>query len=704
MDDEPPETFINPYTFVPLPSEPPQREQPRGHLGAPDPNLLSGALAITITARSPVLIRGFPAHQDKPARQDDPAHKDNPAHEVEKETSRLPTRPDDTQIIPGSALKGAIRSLHETLTGSCLRVLHSEFVPVYRHLAKPDEINELRPAVVRRHDDESQPPEVRLCKPGNPRTDRVHQDLLAKLHSEDNPLTAGDSLIVHTRDEKKRPSNVQRSTDTDNRGDRWVLFLTDASVREAQQAPYRAQIRKFDERTAQLSEQAWKDYLAALEGADDQRRANIEERGDEQVTKLVTYTTTPEDHSQAAHTSHLGRRYVARKKLTPGQPVWVRLNEDGKTVDELRLSMLWRRVAHTASAGERAGEFAPCQDEKRLCPSCQVFGSAEDTDSAEPALVESGSTPRKPARQHSYRGHVRFGDAHVTKKVEDPDNVTVPPLGTPHPGSGQFYLVADKTHQNNAAPDLPLREWGSVADAGSPRALRGRKYYWHTPTGTNELPERAKTHKRQSDQMSSEAEVFPTGTRFTATVTFTDLSRAQLGGLLAALEPQSFLKDAENAQVHIGGGRPLGFGSCTISVNEERSRVWSSGARYGAEGSTTSRPSMSDLFNAFRTAMPAHLGRTLTHLGQALDPTAVDHAKVTYPPGAAWRKRDDEPDAFDKGFEFWKHSSGTEYSAESGKRTGYPLIPLPHIGSGKQTLPLKSEAEQQDINKDPLEW
>lgn len=503
------ETFVNPYTFVPLPQQPPAREKPAGHLGNPD--LLSGTLRITITATAPLLIRGFPTDKARDER------------------SRLPARPDGTPMIPGSALKGALRSLHETLTGSCLRVLDSDFVPVYRDASDSDETAGLCPAVVNHHEDEEQPPVVRLCEPADPRVHRVGQDQLEKLNNE-APLTAGELLAVHTRDEKNRPVNVVRATEADGPENQWVLFLTDANVRE-QDKPYKAHIRQLRGVTARITEHAWADYRDALEGTDDQRTAEVEARSSAETTAPVTFTHTPKQGPE--RTLQLGHRHLASALLSPGQPVWVRTDKDQSEVTELRLSMLWRHLADTHTPGDRAGKFLACQDETSLCPSCQVFGSAQD-------LSDAGSTAAEKARQHSYRGHVRFGDAHAQGTVA-PMQVTVPPLGKPNPGSGQFYLVADQTHRGNAAEKPPLREWGSIADAGTPRDLRGRKYYWHTPTDSDELPKRAEKRDHQSEKMISHAEAFPPDTHFTAELAFTDLSRAQLGGLLATLEPGTLL-------------------------------------------------------------------------------------------------------------------------------------------------------------------
>lgn len=666
------ETFINPYTFVPLPPHPPTRERPRGHLG--DPDLLSGTLRITLTATAPLLIRGFPT-----GASDD-------------ECSRLPARPDGSRIIPGSALKGALRSLHETLTGSCLRVFDNDFVPVYRDTVSGGGLDSLRPAVVEQHESEDDTPVLRLCSREDSQpnqTHRVGHEQLEKLNDE-APLTAGDLLAVHTTDDKGRPAHVARAAETDTPENRWVLFLSDAGARE-QQHPYHAHIRRLDEqkRTTTVSEQAWKNFRSALERTDDQRTAKVGARDTEQTTTPVEFTHQPKNGPK--RTVRLGHRHLASKRLSPGQPVWVKMNEAETEVVELRLSMLWRHVADTANAGQRAEGFGPCQDGSALCPSCQVFGSAEDgaTSSGEP-----NETDQEKARQHSYRGHVRFGDAHVEGAVT-PMRVTLPPLGTPNPGSGQFYLVADQTHRGNAATDPPLREWGSIADAGSPRDIRGRKYYWQTPSDSGELPARAQARAHHSEEMVAQAEAFPAGTRFTAILAFTDLSRAQLGGLLSTLQPAALLGKNELHQ-HIGGGRPLGYGSCQISVDADRSQVWTSGARYGADGETVDLAEVSGLLNDFRQSLPPRMRETWELLATALDPNSVDPAKISYPPGAGWDQRDSQ--SFDTGFEFWKRTSGAELKAQDGKRAGYPLTPLPDLAEADQTLSIEEKATSKPLS------
>src|SRR5258708_30438778 len=84
----------------------------------------AGVLDVTVTARTPLLIGGIGAEG--------------------AEVRGLPRRQDGTVMIPGSGLMGAVRSLHEALTGSCLRVVHIALRPVRRHppnTPEPDDLD-----------------------------------------------------------------------------------------------------------------------------------------------------------------------------------------------------------------------------------------------------------------------------------------------------------------------------------------------------------------------------------------------------------------------------------------------------------------------------------------------------------------------------------------------------------------------------------
>ena len=224
----------------------------------------------------------------------------------------------------------------------------------------------------------------------------------------------------------------------------------------------------------------------------------------------------------------IGYRLRAREYLHLGQPVWVRLDSDGN-VDRIKLSQLWRTTGEY-SAVKRAGDLAPCTNPEDLCQSCRVFGSADTT----------GRQDGDASWQRGYRGHVRFADARATGPV-DPQTETLAPLSTPRPSAGQFYL--DNTGRGLAASrkeNRPLAHWGSEADEGKrgPRPLKGRKYYWRTSAPLDDPYPRGRAREHHSDRLTQQVALVPEGTTFTTRVTFEGLDRAELGSLLAALDPR----------------------------------------------------------------------------------------------------------------------------------------------------------------------
>ncbi|MBA8825289.1 CRISPR-associated protein (TIGR03986 family) [Saccharopolyspora lacisalsi] len=650
------ETFVNPYTFVPFPSRPPVRKRPHGHLG--DPNLLSGALHIRITAEAPLLVRNI----TRLSEGSDPG-------------PSLPLHPDGTPFIPGSSLKGALRSLHETLANGCLRVFNANFSPTYRDSAESDVPADLRLAQVTQHDDPKQPPTIRLCDDEEPRR-RVGQDLLQQLNS-DGTLTSGQLLSIEDF-KKGMATDAER-----NKHGKWMLFLSNASARETKH-PYRAHVGKLTSHSADVSESAWQRFQRAVKGTDDQRTAQQERRGSDQRFVDVTFQYDPKQQGNAPELK-LGWRYVASSQLSPGQPVWVRTDSSGQRVTDLRLAMIWRHPADEGdTAGERAEDFPPCCSVNKLCPSCRMFGSADVKGKDDEV-----------ARQNSYRGHVRFGDAQATTDVQ-PLEVTLPPMGAPRPGAGQFYLVNDPSTVGNAGKP-PLREWSSSADLQERRRLRGRKYYWHTPPAGQEPPARGTAREHQTnEEMLAEAAAFPAGTEFTARLSFTDLDREQLGGLLAVLQP-GLLLEREGLRHHLGGGRSLGYGTCSISLDREAGWVRYSGTRYGAPGPEVSLDDVAEFLDEFQRSESSK--DTLQEIGplvaKVLDPSSVDPDTVWYPPGASWSKRGEKE--FDDGYDFWQQSSGAELKEEKGVRTGYPLAPLPDVSAPDQSLPIVKDDQSVEL-------
>ncbi|MGW5440574.1 TIGR03986 family type III CRISPR-associated RAMP protein [Nocardia asteroides] len=651
--------FVNPYTFVPF-SRAPLRTAPPGHDGRGSGELLSGRLRIRIEARTPLLVRGF-----------------GPVSSADA-TEAAPSRPDSAGgrelMVPGSAIHGALRALHEAMTNSCLRVFDADMVPQYRQHANPNRIGRLRLAIVERVgavvDGVQGPPTLRLCEEGDPVLHRLDQSKLEALHAVSR-LRSGDRLSI-TCDADGRPDSV-----TPDEAGQWVLFISDGSARDKRRLYYAHVRRLIGDRVA-VDEHGWRNYLDLVEGSDDLRTAQLRRVPETQRFSEVTHVYGPQRQRV-----QVGERRLVRRTVEVGQPLWVELAPGGGTAEVVQPSLIWREFGEW-SAGERIPDgFDACADPAELCPSCRLFGSADVT----------GRGANRRARQHSYRGHVRFGDAVGADPVLLP--VKLPPLGAPRPGAGQHYLETDRWA--GQGEHLPLREWGSRADNGEPRRLRGRKFYWQTTVPNGMLPRRGKARPGQDGDMVSKAQAFKIGSSFTATITFTDLDEIALGSLVATLQPHQVLGD--QAMVHIGGGKPIGYGSCRIEIDHEHSWVTSARHRYTGVAPEPLTPARADeLVRTFATNDDSASTRedVWPALAKAVTMDQVPPAKVWYPPGAH-EVKDKE---FDQGFPYWKQTSGWKSGSQDEHR-GYPLQPLPDIGAASQEIDIVTAAHQVPLDRRP---
>ena len=112
--------FVNPYAFVPLPVRIPRSPAP-GHgyrLGR-----LNATIEVSWTLRTPMLLPAGAKAQGW-------------------------IEPDGAIRIPGSAIKGAVRALHEALFNGCLSTLDADFLPGYRDPASSADADDWSLALV----------------------------------------------------------------------------------------------------------------------------------------------------------------------------------------------------------------------------------------------------------------------------------------------------------------------------------------------------------------------------------------------------------------------------------------------------------------------------------------------------------------------------------------------------------------------------
>jgi len=645
--------FINPYTFVPFP-ERIDRDRPAGHQMLGD-GRLCGTFTVTWTFSSPF---------------------------------QAPEGMSGTTVleVPGSSVKGAVRSVHEVLAGGCLRVFGADFVPSYRDTPKP------------RPEGWTLAQVVTATKDGQPLTVRLCEDVVwvpaAKLRDAcgSRSLATGSRVDLIGGIPAEPNSLGRKELGADGMvkdGGEWVVLVTSQGTRSAKKGTYFLACGRLGEGTAEVTEEAWRAFRLAVEGASDLTPAGRARLG---VDPHACRPTSPVFFDD----QRIGLRRVVTRHLWPDDVIWVRASDPGngeRTAGELSLAAVWRHPGWPVGGGTPADqskwaararvpeELLACADPEWLCPTCRIFGSTDEH-------ARDGDSR---AAQRGYAGHVRFGTARSAGPVTL-EQITRAPMGGPRPGAGQFYLAYDDRSPARGREDEPTREWGSAPDAAQPRRLRGRKFYWHADPRQQDPPRhKARAHQTRG-KLASERWIAPAGTVLVQQVSFDNLSRAELGGLLAAFDPARVLRaGGRPVRIHLGGGKPLGLGSCATAVTGLR--VWDAASRYGGGAEPAVDPDA--CAQAFADSCPGEVRATWPSLAAVLAEGTVDAARVWYPPGAWWPDRSENEKAFDEPFAFFTASSG-KYLAASQRRE---LIPLPDPAGADQNLPIVREADLKDSRK-----
>jgi hypothetical protein len=202
-----------------------------------------------------------------------------------------------------------------------------------------------------------------------------------------------------------------------------------------------------------------------------------------------------------------------------------------------------------------------CDRPLQLCPSCLLFGTYDQHGVAQV--------------QPPYPGHVQ---------------VLAPTLT-----SGRLAEVTE-------LPQTGVPEQREHVPPGSPR---NRLFGWRRPVPAAPAPTAPSTTVR----------MYPAGTSISVIIHVMDIEDAQLGALIATIEPHKAM-ETEPLAVYVGGGRPMGYGRCVAEINLAASSIWPAG--------DSTRPFDSDpigsAMDIFRKATPNAVQATWPTLAKVLSP------------------------------------------------------------------------------------
>ena len=223
-------------------------------------------------------------------------------------------------------------------------------------------------------------------------------------------------------------------------------------------------------------------------------------------------------------------------------PVWYQIDYTGHNI-HLSVASIGR-TAYQKTMGDMLGDHTSCQDRKKACPACRLFGMIGE---------------------NSLGSRVRFSDAVMEDSVALPgidQFVHLKELSGPKTSYLPFYL-------KNSTPG-DIESWSY--DSGSV-TLSGRKFYWHN-TQKNAYIEQATKKKYGERNASMELMGDKKECRFFFDVYYDRLTKQELSQLKWVLTLGENAKDSKYCY-KIGHGKPIGLGSAKILINSGMQRDFS---------------------------------------------------------------------------------------------------------------------------------
>ena len=653
--------FINPYTFVPLPDTV-KRDKPHGHAKAVEGGL-TGYLDVEFAFRSPLMM---PVDWNIPG-----------------ETTVTGTRIEERVTVPGSSVRGAVRSLFEVISSSCLSILDPDYLPVHReHLGMHPE---KQLAVVDEVDSDGK---VISVLPTS-KVVWIRAKALWRLFGGAEGLRSGVRISFDNSDKEctylrsfgnkdnqvTREQLTSKGESTLTKGGDWVVHVADAGTKSSHPADHiYVAAGKLETTPIRLGERTWEDYRELC-------RRSVDVTGGELASRAPAWDAREWPEVLVKHRSKdgketaIGKRRKSDGALAPGDSVWITTRRKGgeRVVTGLTMSSTWRNLGKGPIRDRLPDEsLLPCRDPDELCPACATFGFIE---------ARAEGQRRDQAEHNAYASHLRFGafetDAPVSLRL-----VLPPPTRSPRPSAGAFYLEHLTAEGENreagvAERGKPASHWGGLRGRSGMRRIAGRKFYWHGQEPEDTIPtprqvRRAHYPKEGAPDCQETRRWITEGTPvLKGRIHFENIDARQLGFLMFALEPQELAERAGitvNGELatHLGGGKGLGFGTAVGRITA--TCIQDAAGRYRAGAGKVEVDPWGAAMQVIDPDVP-----WITGLVRALGTESVPADRIWYPTmGNFTRRGSDAQQEFDKSFEYYARFSG-------GKNNQIRMRTLPRI-------------------------
>lgn len=499
--------FINPYNFVSFP-----KKKARAYT---DSDVHTGVIEYTITTKTPLFIPNSSSDQAFSESDRTPDHKSYDFFSYEElDSKKRYENIYHEPVIPGSEIRGVVRTVYETLTDSCMGMLNTAEYPVKR-IAEA-----FQPALLHRENGKFVLYKADTLRIGN----IIKYEKTLKNYSNGTcvyyhlPKDIDDSKIIIQKYSFNKTSGSQ------NRG-YLIKWGTGAT-----KLRYHVFTLNYGENNRVMFDRLCEMTKAIVEN--------------KMYPVIESYLSQPGIHNDN-RTAYEEYKKDLRDFLENGKdgyfPVCYSKMGQKTNMFYLAPAILSKEVANK-NLEAYAGEFAPCKG--TYCPACDLFGYVGKDNSS------------------SKGSKIRFSDLYVAeeksaKDYYDKDKVTIAPLGGPKLGNVDFYLQKPKGARFWNY-DYYVKEDGTIViEQGK---LRGRKFYWHHKP--------SKLVEQEPSNLNKTIRPVKAEVCFKGKMYFDSISQKQLNQLIWILDSGN-----QNLGLKLGGAKPLGFGSIACSVTKVLERT-----------------------------------------------------------------------------------------------------------------------------------
>jgi len=492
--------FINPYNFVPSN----YRTISRSVAPADGEKGISGYLECCLLTKTPLAIP-----DTSEASEDKNGHKSYPFMRI-----------NGKEYIPGSSIRGVIRSVYETITDSCYSTVLSDSHISYR---TKDAFN---PGLIIKRDGH-----YRLY-----RAKRYIITVVGKGYSEFHAPSGTYSIYKNQLSDFSFAQEVyikpSSATPFIKKGHLVGNYVSDLSL-SAKTGYMKGYICIGEE----FSKKHFESIFVLEDGNEyftvDQ--ANVNDYFD----VLNIYNNPSVNREIKDNPQNIYHDRLTEFEEGHYYPIWYCNENNNIYLSPAQLG----RAEFNRSMGDILGSKRSCKKKNNLCAACGLFGMIGDYD-------------------NSVASRVRFSDAMLIGQVQT-SNFILKELGTPHPSYIPFYAYS---------------ETGTLSYDNDTMEINGRKYYWHDPKAATDKTVYSLPNTKESiSNINSTMEIIPVESRFQFKVFYDFVSENELKGLIWAL---TFGENSEDGNLchKIGHGKPIGLGSVKIGIISDNRRYFESGS------------------------------------------------------------------------------------------------------------------------------